>query len=175
MRGRAPGMGRAMGRAMAQGIGMALLAGLLAGCALPVSVPNSGPDYTPVQPAPPEGAGAAPSLDAPPPPPGARSAEALDTTTPEQRAAATASPAPAAQAASLGKTTVSLGDPTAPGFWLKSPLVKTPGPGLVKTAAGATVQVDLQPGEGNSQLSLAAFRALNLPLTDLPEVELFPR
>ena len=162
-----------------------LMGGVLAGCALPVSVPNSGPDYTPVQPAAP--GAPAPDLAAPPglvtppglatpaPQPGARSAEALDTTTPEQRAAATAAPAPVTPAASLGKTTVSLGDPTAPGFWLKSPLVKAAGPGLVKTTAGQTVHVDLQPGEGNSQLSLAAFRALTLPLTDLPEVELFPR
>ncbi len=117
---------------------------------------------------------AQPGLSAPPPRPGARTAETLDTTTPEQRAAATATPAPAAEAP-LGRVAVSLGAPTVAGFWLRSALVEQAGPGLVKTAAGKTVQVELQPGEGAAQLSLAAYRALGLSLTDLPEVEVYRR
>lgn len=115
-----------------------------------------------------------PALAAPPPRPGARTAETLDTTTPEQRAAAIATPAPAATAP-IGRVSVSLGAPTVAGFWLKSALVGQAGPGLVKTAAGKTVQVELQPGEGAAQLSLAAYRALGLALTDLPEVEVYRR
>ena len=157
-----------------QGIALLMGIGVLAGCALPVRVPESGPAYTPVQPAAPTAPVSLPELAAPPPKAGARTAEALDTTTPEQRAAATATPAPTAQAA-LGKRVVSLGDPTAAGFWLKSDLVKAPAPGLVKAAGGQTVQVELQPGTGAAQMSLAAFRALGLGLTDLPQVEVFPR
>ena len=149
-----------------QGIALLMGIGVLAGCALPVRVPESGPAYTPVQPAAPTAPVSLPELAAPPPTAGARTAEALDTTTPEQRAAATATPAPTAQAA-LGKLVVSLGDPTAAGFWLKSD--------LVKAAGGQTVQVELQPGTGAAQMSLAAFRALGLGLTDLPQVEVFPR
>ena len=162
-------------------VGMVAVAGLLAGCALPVSVPDSGPEYVPegpaaeapapIQPAAPVAEAA---LAAPPPKAGARTAEALDTTTEAQRAAATAAPAPAGQAA-LGKVSVSLGDPTAAGFWLKTALVTAPTPGLVKLASGQTVQVELQPGSAAAQLSLAAYRALGLSLTDLPEVELFRR
>ena len=166
---------------------MAVMAavGLLAGCALPVSVPDSGPAYAPEVPAAEAPAPLAPepvaepalaelALAAPPPAAGARTAEALDTTTEAQRAAATAAPAPAGQAA-LGKVSVSLGDPTAPGFWLKTALVTAPAPGLVKLASGQTVQVELQPGAATAQLSLAAYRALGLSLTDLPEVEVFRR
>ncbi|MBL8561840.1 MAG: hypothetical protein JNN06_06130, partial [Gemmobacter sp.] len=154
---------------------MAVMAamGILAGCALPVSVPDSGPEYAPdVPPAEAPAPLAEAALAAPPPAAGARTAEALDTTTEAQRAAATAAPAPAGQAA-LGKASVSLGDPTAPGFWLKTVLVSAPAPGLVKLASGQTVQVELQPGSGTAQLSLAAYRALGLSLTDLPEVEVF--
>jgi len=111
---------------------------------------------------------------APAVPAGARTAEALDTTTAEQKAAAMA-PVAAAPSASLGTVVVSLGDVTTPGFWLRSGLVSAPAPGVVKTAAGQTVQVDLLPGSGAAQLSLAAFRALGLGLTDLPQVEVSRR
>jgi hypothetical protein len=114
---------------------------------------------------------------APVPPPGARTAEALDTTTAAQRAAATAAPRAATQERTLGKVIVALGNPAEPGFWLKTDLVTTPGPGRVLAAGGATVQVDLIPlsGVGATQLSLAAFRALGLPLTDLAEVTVLAR
>ena len=149
------------------GIGLALL---LAGCA---QVQGLWPGRQ-VDPAPAVAAPALPELVAPPPKPGARSAEALDTTTEAQREAATAVPAPQAEAP-LGKLVVSLGDVTSPGFWLSAPLIGTAGPGLVKTAGGQVVQVELRPGSGAAQLSLAAFRALGLGLTDLPEVEVYRR
>lgn len=106
-----------------------------------------------------------------PPPPGANTAATLDTTTDAQRAAAIAAPVAGAQA--LGKTTVALGSPAEPGFWVRSPLVSAPGKGKVVTAGGASVAVDLQPGSGGSFLSLAAYRALGLALTDLPEITVF--
>lgn len=107
------------------------------------------------------------------PPAGARTARALDTTTAAQKAAALAAPAQPAGEQSLGKTAVALGNVTEPGFWLRSGLVKKAGAGRVVTAAGGSIAVDLIPGTGAAQLSLAAFRALNLPLTDLPEVTIF--
>jgi hypothetical protein len=144
--------------------GLVVSLALLAGCSLlrGAQAPDA-PEALP-----------SPELTAPLPPPGASSAEALDTTTPEQRAAALAAPAPAADAA-LGKVVVALGKVTEPGFWLRSPLVNAARPGTVVTAAGASVQVDLLPGEGAAQMSLAAFRALGLGLTDLPEVTVFGR
>ncbi|WP_238991854.1 D-galactarate dehydratase [Gemmobacter caeruleus] len=159
--------------------GAGVLALALAGCAGGLPFGRGGaaapaPQNSPVPPADPAPQVSLPELAAPPPRPGARTAETLDTTTPEQRAAATATPAPAAEAA-LGRVSVTLGDPTAPGFWLKSGLVSSVRPGLVKTTGGQTVQVELQPGDGAAQLSLAAFRALGLSLTDLPEVEVFGR
>lgn len=100
-----------------------------------------------------------------------QTAAALDETTAAEKAAAVA--APVAGARELGKTSVALGSPAEQGFWLKSPLVAAAGKGKVVTAGGASVAVDLQPGTGGSLLSLAAFRALGLSLTDLPEVTVF--
>lgn len=97
-----------------------------------------------------------------------KTAEALDTTTAAERAAAVA--APAAAGRELGKVSVALGPPAEPGFWLKSTLVTAPGKGRVVTASGAAVAVDLLPGTGGALLSLAAYRALGLDLTALPEV-----
>lgn len=127
----------------------------------------------PMQAAAPAAAAVPGTAMAPVAPAGARTAAALDTTTAEQKAAATAPVA--AVSASLGRVVVSLGDVTAPGFWLRSALVSEPAPGVVKTAGGQTVQVDLLPGSGAAQLSLAAFRALGLGLTDLPQVEVSRR
>ena len=116
---------------------------------------------------------AAPVAPAPAPVLGAsNTAASLDTTTAAQKEAALAAPAAATETA-LGKVAVSLGSPTEPGIWLRSALVKAPGKGRVVTAGGASVAVDLLPGTGSAQLSLAAYRALGLSLTDLPEVTVF--
>jgi hypothetical protein len=110
------------------------------------------------------------------PAPGARTAEEFDTTTAAEREAA-AAPAPAGEAA-LGRTVASLGDPSAPGFWLETPLVSEVRQGRVRLAAtGASVQVELRPIPGaataGSRLSLAAMRLLGVGLTDLPEIEVY--
>jgi hypothetical protein len=102
---------------------------------------------------------------------GAATAEALDQSTPEEVAAATAPPAGGER--ELGTVVVALGSPAEQGFWIKTPLAVVAGKGRVETADGKSVNVDLQPGTGGALLSLAAFRALGLGLTDLPEVTVF--
>ncbi len=109
------------------------------------------------------------------PSPAARTAEQFDTTTNLQRAEAAKTPPPANGARKLGKTVSSLGDPTQPGFWLKTPLVNAPAKGRVEYAgSGKSVAVDLIPIEGaktaGSRVSLAALRLLGAPLTGLPEL-----
>lgn len=108
----------------------------------------------------------------PRPPENARSVEEFDTTTEEQRIAAAA---PAAGGRLLGTTVASLGDPSRPGFWVETPLAKAPGSGrLVYPANGRAVEVELLPLEsGSSRVSLAAFRLLEAPLTDLPVLEVY--
>lgn len=116
----------------------------------------------------------APATAAPPPPPSAQTAEALDTTTPEQREAATA--APVVETQSLGTTVVSLGSPTKPGLWLRTPLVSEPAQGRVTNlATGESSLVSLLPLEGpstaGSRMSLPALRLIGASLTALTEVE----
>ncbi len=116
----------------------------------------------------------APATAAPPPPPAAQTAEALDTTTPEQRAAATVVPESVSQ--SLGTTVVSLGSPTKPGLWLRTPLVSEPTQGRVTNPeTGQSSLVSLLPLEGpstaGSRMSLAALRLIGASLTALTEVE----
>ena len=103
---------------------------------------------------------------------GAQSAAALDQTTDAELAIATAPPVKGGEQ-DLGAVVVALGSPAEQGFWLRSALVTAPAKGRVVTAAGKSVAVDLQPGTGAALLSLAAFRALGLSLTDLPELRVF--
>lgn len=128
----------------------------LAGCALLDRAPPAAP------------AAAAPTVSITPL---ARSAAALDSTTEAERSAALA--AGPGKGAELGRVTVTLGNPTEPGFWLRSALVTAPAKGRVVTDQDASVSVDLLPGTSGAQLSLAAFRALGLPLTGLPSVAVF--
>jgi hypothetical protein len=149
---------------------------VLPGCAILdriAAVPDSNPDPGVVDP---------PSATAIAPPPiattglpgaaGAQTAESLDQTTEAERAAAVAAPSGGAER-ELGRTVVALGDVAEQGFWLKSNLVTAPAKGRVATGAGASVNVDLLPSEGGATLSLAAYRALGLALTDLPEITVF--
>lgn len=114
---------------------------------------------------------------APPPKVGARApVSQLDTTTPEQKKAATKPPEVKEQR--LGATVASLGDPTEGGLWLKTPLVDARGIGRVRYPVnGKSVKVDLIPLNGSSgsgsQISLPALRLLEVPLTELPTLEVF--
>ena len=116
----------------------------------------------------------------PAPPPGARTVAQFDTTTPEDRAEALAAPVvhDADGERALGTTIASLGAPSDPGIWLKTPLVTVLTLGRVAYAVnGKSVNVELRPSGGapgsGSQISLAAMRLLEAPLTGLPELQVF--
>ncbi|MAU53091.1 MAG: hypothetical protein CMN17_12135 [Roseovarius sp.] len=84
--------------------------------------------------------------------------------------------APQPARARLPATTVaSLGDVREAGLWMRTPLVSAPMRGTVSDPdTGRSVALDLIPIEGDpgagSRLSLAAYQALGLPLTALPEL-----
>ena len=100
------------------------------------------------------------------------SAEALDKTSAAEKAAALAAPAKGGER-ELGKVVVALGSPAEQGIWLSSALVKEKAEGRIVTAAGKSLAVELRPGTGGALLSLAAFQALGLSLTELPEVTVY--
>ncbi|WP_447233380.1 hypothetical protein [Pseudosulfitobacter sp. RP-4] len=107
---------------------------------------------------------------------GARTVADFDTVSAEEKAAATAAPAKAG--ARLGVTVASLGSPSEPGLWLKTPLVTSEQPGRVTFAgSGKSVAVTLipidGPATGGSRMSLSAFQTLEAPLTGLPQIEVF--
>jgi hypothetical protein len=77
--------------------------------------------------------------------------------------------APAA-AGALGSVVASLGDPTKKGLWVETGLVSAPQKGRVTTASGQSIEVDLLPGPAgtSARMSVAAYRALGLKITELP-------
>lgn len=112
-----------------------------------------------------------------PVPPAARTVEQFDTTTDAQKAAAAAGGASGA-GRNLGVTIASLGSPSEPGFWLKTPLVDAPAKGRVVYAqTGKSAEVDLIPIDGpktaGSRLSLPAMRLIGAPFTGLPEIQVY--
>ncbi|MEM9581376.1 MAG: hypothetical protein AAF891_11885 [Pseudomonadota bacterium] len=150
-------------------------AALLAGCAAQPNTPNTalsgnegaGPPRPELRPA---------SLGRSVPK-AAKTVEQFDVTTAEERAQAAKVPVEGGEQR-LGLTIASLGDPTDAGFWIKTPLVKAQVKGrVVYPGTGKSVQVDLLPIDGEatagSRLSLAAFRVIEAPLTELPQVEVF--
>ena len=83
---------------------------------------------------------------------------------------------PEATSRQLGTTGVSLGAPTEPGLWLKTPLVQAEAQGRVTNPAnGKSSAVTLLPIDGpataGSRMSLAALRLIEASLTDLTEVQ----
>ena len=100
------------------------------------------------------------------------SAEMLDKTTAEEKAAALAAPAKGGER-ELGRVVVALGSPAEQGIWVSTALVTEKAQGRIVTAAGKSLGLELRPGAGGAQLSLAAFQALGLSLTDLPEVTVY--
>ena len=119
----------------------------------------------------PEGAAIAPK-----PPANARTAAQFDTVSAEEKQAATQTPADPVGERSLGETVASLGDPSDPGLWLQTPLVKAVQPGRV-TLNGKSAKVELRPIDGpataGSRLSLSAMQLIGAPLTGLPTIEVF--
>ncbi len=120
----------------------------------------------------------APTLNTAPPPPPPQNAvtvEQFDTTSEEERAAAVVREEPAEDAA-LGMTIASLGPPAEPGIWLETPLVAELTPGRI-AYQDKTINIELRPSGGapgsGSQISLAAMRLIEAPLTSLPELQVF--
>lgn len=121
-----------------------------------------------------------PTLDPTPPPPPpttARTVEQFDTTSQEDREEALVVEVTATEQ-NLGTTIASLGSPTDPGIWLKTPLVNSLTEGRIEYQ-GNTITVELRPSGGaagsGSQISLAAMRLIEAPLTGLPEVTVFAK
>ena len=98
--------------------------------------------------------------------------EELDTTTAADKETALAAVA-STKERRLGTAVVALGPPAETGIWLKTGYVTEVVQGRVETATGQSLAVELRPGTGAALLSLAAFQALGLPLTDLPELTVF--
>ncbi|MDF3854578.1 hypothetical protein VB636_21105 [Paracoccus sp. APAP_BH8] len=124
-----------------------------------------------------EAAAANPTLTAAArPSPAARTAAEFDTTTREQKAAAAAPPTTGERR--LGTTIASLGDPSQPGFWIKTPLVKSEADGRIvnpanrKSAKVRLIPLD-GPASGGSQVSLPALQLIGVSLTDLPTIEVY--
>ena len=113
------------------------------------------------------------------PPVGPGAGNGFDSAMPGERSAALEPPATAAaDDGRLGTTIASLGDPAEAGFWIRTPLVTEPAPGrVVYPISGRSVQVQLIPSGGvagsGSQVSLAAMRLLDAPLTELPELVVY--
>lgn len=160
------------------------LVALLGGCAL-VQVPE---EVAPVERADGEGPlrpNARPeTLNTTPaarPPANARTVEQFDTTSADEKKAAAAAAeekAASGEGRALGRTVASLGNAAEPGLWIKTPLVSAPAKGrVVHAKTGKAVELDLIPLDGpktaGSQLSLAALRVIDAPLTDLTEVDVF--
>ncbi|RCW85860.1 hypothetical protein [Paracoccus lutimaris] len=108
--------------------------------------------------------------------PAGQSADALNTTSSTERAEAAAPPATAERR--LGSTVASLGDPSQPGFWVKTPLVQSETNGrIVNPANGKSAKVRLIPlggaAGGGSQVSLPALQLIGVSLTDLPTIEVY--
>ena len=89
-----------------------------------------------------------------------------------EKAAALAAPAAGGER-ELGRVVVALGSPAEQGIWLSTALVKEKAQGRIMTAAGKSLALELRPGTGGALLSLAAFQALGLSLTELPEVTVY--
>ena len=112
-----------------------------------------------------------------PVPPAARTVDDFDTTTTAQKNEAL-SKAAEGGGVDLGVTIASLGAPSEPGFWLKTPLVAAPARGRVLyPATGKSVEVDLIPIDGpktaGSRMSLSAMRLVGAPFTGLPEIRVY--
>lgn len=107
----------------------------------------------------------------PAPPPDAVTVEQLDTASEADKVAAAAT-TPSVAAGSLGSTVASLGDPTTPGFWLETPLVKSETKGRVQSkSTGRTVKVTLRPASGgSSRVSLSTLQLLDLDISGLHEL-----
>ena len=96
-----------------------------------------------------------------------QSAASFDKTSEAEKAAALAAPAKGGE---LGKQVVALGSPADPGLWVQTSLVKSVTKGSVKAPNGKVLAVELRPGTGAALMSLSAYQALGISLTELPQM-----
>lgn len=70
----------------------------------------------------------------------------------------------------------SLGDPAVPGLWMETSLVSNEQKALLRSSNGSEVTVTLKPSPttGSARVSIAAMRALGVPLTELVELQVRP-
>ena len=101
-----------------------------------------------------------------------QSPQALDQTSAAEKAAALAAPAAGGER-ELGRAVVALGPPAEQGLWVQTGLVSAATPGRVVAPNGQSLAVDLRPGTGGALMSLAAYQALGIGLTDLPELVIY--
>ncbi len=101
-----------------------------------------------------------------------QSVAALDTTSEAEKKAALAAPAPAGRG-ELGRAVVALGAPADPGLWVQTALVAAVAKGHVVAPNGQSLAVELRPGTGAALMSLSAYQALGIGLTELPEMVIF--
>lgn len=96
-----------------------------------------------------------------------QSAASFDKTSAAEKEAALAAPAAGGE---LGKQVVALGSPADPGLWVQTSLVKSVTKGSVKAPNGKVLAVELRPGTGAALMSLSAYQALGISLTELPQM-----
>ena len=92
---------------------------------------------------------------------------ALDKTSTAEKEAALAAPVAGGE---LGRQVVALGSPADTGLWVQTSLVKTATKGSVKAPNGQVLAVELRPTSGAALMSLSAYQALGISLTELPNM-----
>lgn len=70
----------------------------------------------------------------------------------------------------LGRQIVALGSPADTGLWVQTSLVKSVTRGSVRAPNGQVLAVELRPGSGGALMSLSAYQALGIGLTELPQM-----
>ncbi|WP_158964149.1 hypothetical protein [Chachezhania sediminis] len=77
------------------------------------------------------------------------------------------------------RTVAGLGDPSVTGLWLETPLVKTERKGrIIAVDSGVEATVTLKPLDGpataGSRISLQTMQVLQVPLTELVDLDVYP-
>lgn len=96
-----------------------------------------------------------------------QSVAALDRTSEAEKQAALAA---APGGGELGRQIVALGSPADTGLWVQTSLVKSVTRGSVRAPNGQVLAVELRPGSGGALMSLSAYQALGIGLTELPQM-----
>lgn len=144
----------------------------LAGCSTLGSSGSPRPIAVAAVPAVPLPEVSAPTTSTGPLPVTGQSSAALDTTSEAEKAAAL-KPTPSAGEKGLGSAVVALGSPADQGLWVQTNLVTTTQQGRVTAPNGRSLAVELRPTGGAALMSLSAYQALGLNLTELPSLTVY--